>query len=153
MISNAPAPGSHATTSTDPVPEPPVAIDASTSSGPLPLDETTDVASSIDASPRDKGTAYVAATTKLLPWYAGAMIPLALANVLVNDLMARAKFKAVLPMVLVAVAYGFTLPFMLRTFPGHMEVALKTLGVFNLLLLGVCALFTWGIKSETRMEN
>ena len=90
---------------------------------------------------------------KLLPWYAGAMIPLALANVLVNDLMARAKFKAVLPMVLVAVAYGFTLPFMLRTFPGHMEVALKTLGVFNLLLLGVCALFTWGIKSETRMEN
>jgi hypothetical protein len=56
-------------------------------------------------------------------------------------------------MVLVAVAYGFTLPFMLRTFPAHMEVALKTLGVFNLLLLGVCALFTWGIKSETRMEN
>jgi O-antigen/teichoic acid export membrane protein len=96
---------------------------------------------------------YVAETMKLLPWYAGAMIPLALANVLVNDLMARAKFKAVLPMVLVAVAYGFTLPFMLRTFPGHMEVALKTLGVFNLLLLGVCALFTWGIKSETRMEN
>ena len=39
-----------ATTSTDPVPEPPVAIDASTSSGPLPLDETTDVASSIDAT-------------------------------------------------------------------------------------------------------
>ncbi len=53
---------------------------------------------------------YVAETTKLLPWYAGAMIPLALANVLVNDLLARAKFKAVPLMVLVAVAYGFTLP-------------------------------------------
>ena len=30
---------------------------------------------------------YVAATTALLPWYAGAMVPLALANVLVNDLL------------------------------------------------------------------
>jgi O-antigen/teichoic acid export membrane protein len=90
---------------------------------------------------------YVALTTKLLPWYAGAMIPLALANVLVNDLMARARFKVVPPMVLLTVAYGFTLPFMLRTFPGRMEVALQTLGVFNLLLLGVCVLFTWKVQS------
>jgi O-antigen/teichoic acid export membrane protein len=91
--------------------------------------------------------AYVAMTTKLLPWYAGAMIPLALANVLVNDLMARAKFKIVLPMVLLTAAYGFTLPFMLHKFPGRMEVALQTLGAFNLLLLGICAWFAWGIKN------
>lgn len=91
---------------------------------------------------------YVALTTKLLPWYAGAMIPLALANVLVNDLMARARFKVVLPMVLLTVAYGFTLPFMLHKFP-RMEVALQTLGAFNLMLLGVCAWFTWGKKSPT----
>lgn len=87
---------------------------------------------------------YVAETTRLLPWYAGAMIPLALANVLVNDLMARAKFKAVPPMVLVVVAYAFTLPAMLHKFPGHMVVALQTLGVFNLLLLGICVWFTFG---------
>jgi len=87
--------------------------------------------------------AYVAMTVKLLPWYAGAMIPLALANVLVNDLMARAKFKIVLPMVLLTVAYGFTLPFMLHQFPGRMEVALQTLGVFNLLLLAICAWFSF----------
>jgi O-antigen/teichoic acid export membrane protein len=93
--------------------------------------------------------AYVAATTKLLPWYAGAMIPLALANVLVNDLMARSKFKIVLPMVLLALAYGCTLPFMLHKFPGRMEVALQTLGAFNLLLFGVCAWFAWGVKSPT----
>jgi O-antigen/teichoic acid export membrane protein len=92
---------------------------------------------------------YVAATTKLLPWYAGAMIPLALANVLVNDLMARSKFKIVLPMVLLALAYGCTLPFMLHKFPGRMEVALQTLGAFNLLLFGVCAWFAWGVKSPT----
>ena len=96
---------------------------------------------------------YVAETMKLLPWYAGAMIPLALANVLVNDLMARARFKAVLPMVLLAVAYGFTLPAMLHKFPGRMEIALQTLGVFNLLLLGTCAWFTWGVKSGPKMEN
>jgi O-antigen/teichoic acid export membrane protein len=96
---------------------------------------------------------YVAATTRLLPWYAGAMIPLALANVLVNDLLARSRFKVVLPMVLLAVAYGFTLPAMLHHFPGRMEVALQTLGVFNLLLLGVCAWFAWGAKGGTKVEN
>ncbi|HEX5398520.1 MAG TPA: lipid II flippase MurJ [Verrucomicrobiae bacterium] len=96
---------------------------------------------------------YVAETTRLLPWYAGAMIPLALANVLVNDLMARAKFKVVLPMVVVAVAYGFTLPAMLHKFPGHMVVALQTLGAFNLLLLGICIWFVWGPPAKAKMEN
>jgi O-antigen/teichoic acid export membrane protein len=96
---------------------------------------------------------YVAETTKLLPWYAGAMIPLALANVLVNDLMARGKFKVVLPMVLVAVAYGFMLPAMLHKFPGHMVVALQTLGGFTLLLLGICAWFTWGAPAKAKIEN
>ena len=96
---------------------------------------------------------YVAATTALLPWYAGAMIPLALANVLVNDLMARSRFKVVLPMVVLVVAYGFTLPAMLHKFPGHMEVALQTLGAFNLLLLGICAWFTWGTTPKAKMEN
>jgi len=89
---------------------------------------------------------YVAATTKLLPWYAGSMIPLALANVLVNDLMARGKFKIVWPLAALALAYGLTLPFMLHKFPGHMEVALQTLSAFNLLLLVVCAWFAWGKK-------
>jgi O-antigen/teichoic acid export membrane protein len=94
---------------------------------------------------------YVALTTKLLPWYAGAIIPLALANVLVNDLMARGKFKVVLPMVLLVVAYGFTMPWMLDHFR-RMEVALQTLGVFNLLLLAICAWFTWG-TGKAKIEN
>jgi len=85
---------------------------------------------------------YVALTTKLLPWYAGAMIPLALANVLVNDLMARSRFKIVPLMLVVVVAYGFTLPWMLEHFH-RMEVALQTLGAFNLLMLGVCAWFSF----------
>jgi hypothetical protein len=55
--------------------------------------------------------------------------------------------QMVLPMVLLAIAYGFTLPFMLHTFPGRMEVALQTLGAFNLLLLGICAWFAWDKRS------
>ena len=84
-------------------------------------------------------SSYVAATCALVPWYAGAMVPLALANVMVNDLMARARYGVVPFMVVLAVAYGFTLPYMLQHFPGRLEVALQTLGVFNLLLFLVCA--------------
>jgi len=83
----------------------------------------------------------VAETMRLIPWYAGAMVPLALANVLVNDLLARSHFRVVPAMVVLAVTYGFTLPFMLNHFPGRLEVALQTLGAFNLLLLAVCAWF------------
>lgn len=85
---------------------------------------------------------YAAVTMKLLPWYAGAMIPLALANVLVNDLMARARFKIVPLLVVVVVAYGLTMPWMLTHFH-RMEVALQTLGAFNLLLLAICAGFSF----------
>ena len=94
--------------------------------------------------------AYVAMTVKLLPWYAGAMIPLALANVLVNDLMARGKFKVVFPMLLLTIAYGVTLPLMLHKFPGRMEVALQTLGAFNLMLLGICVWFARARKSAAQ---
>jgi O-antigen/teichoic acid export membrane protein len=91
---------------------------------------------------------YVAEAVKLLPWYAGAMIPLALANVMVNDLMARERYGVVPFMVLLAVGYGFTLPWMLNHFPGKIEVALQTLGSFNLLLFLVCAWFVWGVKEK-----
>jgi len=95
----------------------------------------------------------VAGTMRLIPWYAGAMIPLAMANVMVNDLLARSKFRVVLFMVLLAVGYGFTLPFMLNRFPGRLEIPLQTLGVFNALLFGVCAWFTWGAKGKARMAD
>lgn len=86
-------------------------------------------------------------TVALLPWYAAAMIPLALANVLVNDLMARGRFKVVPLMVAIGLAYAFTLPYMIRSHPGQMTIVLQTLGVFTTLLFLVCAWFTWGQKS------
>lgn len=91
----------------------------------------------------------VAATTALIPWYAGAMIPLAMANIMVNDLLARSKFAIVPLMILIAVCYGLAMPYMLSHFPGRMEVPLQTVGVFNLLLFGVCAMFTWGKFGKT----
>ncbi len=95
----------------------------------------------------------LAGTMALIPWYAGAMVPLALANVLVNDLLARLQFRVVPFMVALAVAYGFALPLMLNHFPGRLEVVLQTLGAFNLLLFLVCAWFTWGVKGKAKMED
>jgi hypothetical protein len=93
-------------------------------------------------------SSYVAATTALLPWYAAAMVPLALANVMVNDLLARNRFGVVPWMVLLAVGYGFALPQMLGRFH-NLQVVLQTLGIFNLLLFAVCAWFTWGMKARS----
>lgn len=91
----------------------------------------------------------VPGTVALLPWYAGAMIPLALANVMANDLLARSRFAVVPWMVLVGVAYAISLPLLLRQFPGRMEVVLQTLAAFNLLLFAVCAWFTWRKPAAT----
>jgi O-antigen/teichoic acid export membrane protein len=89
----------------------------------------------------------VSDTMALIPWYAGAMIPLALANVMVNDLMAKGRY-IIVPFILgLAVTYCFSMPMILHHFPGRPVVALQTLGVFNLLLFGACAWFTWVRKS------
>jgi len=92
-------------------------------------------------------SSYVAATTALLPWYAAAMVPLALANVLVNDLLARNRFGVVPWMVLLAVGYGFALPWVLGRFHS-LQAVLQTLGIFNLLLFAACAWFAWGMKKR-----
>ena len=88
----------------------------------------------------------VPATMALIPWYAGAMIPLALANVMVNDLLAKGRYVIVPIIILLAVAYVIVLPLMLHHFPGRPVVALQTLGTFNLLLLAACAWFCWVMK-------
>jgi O-antigen/teichoic acid export membrane protein len=80
---------------------------------------------------------YTRETLAVLPWYAGAMIPLALGNVLVNDLLARGRFKIVPALVLLAAAYGLVL----ARFHASPAQILQLLGAFNLLLLAVCAAF------------
>jgi O-antigen/teichoic acid export membrane protein len=85
------------------------------------------------------GANYVAVASEVLPWYAGAMVPLSLANVLLSNLLARSSFKVVPAAVVVAVAYGVAL----TRFHSTQVVVLQTLGVFSLVFLAVCAWYTF----------
>jgi len=85
---------------------------------------------------------FVAVAAKVLPWYAWAMVPLALANVLVNNLLARSDFRVVPVLVVLAAGYAFAL----TQFHGSLITVLQTLGIFNLLLFAACGWFTWRTK-------
>ena len=95
----------------------------------------------------------------LVPWFAWCMLPLTLANVLISSLMARSRFAAVPWLVLVAVGYGVAL-MMVGRHAGNLpdtqaglRMMIQTLGIFNLLLFGVCAWFTWGVKAKAKLED
>jgi O-antigen/teichoic acid export membrane protein len=90
----------------------------------------------------------VASTISLIPWYATAMIPLGMANVLVNDLMARKQFKVVPLLIALVLVYALAQPYMIHHHPGSMKVILQTLGVFTTLFFLICAWFTWGMKDS-----
>ena len=90
---------------------------------------------------------YIKPMSVLLPWYAAAMVPLALANVLVNDQMARRNFRAVPGIVVVAIGFGFALPYALNHYALKLETVLKTLTLFNFLLLVMCG---YGALRQTK---
>ncbi len=87
---------------------------------------------------------YVQAVSSLLPWYAFAIVPLALANVLLNSLLARSCFRVVPPLCVLAVAYALAL----TRFHDSLLTVLRILGGFNLMLLTLCAWFTWRTKTH-----
>lgn len=87
---------------------------------------------------------YAAQAIALLPWYAWAMVPLALANVLLNDLLARGSFRVVPALIVLAVGY----PFALTQFHDNPVTVLKVLGSFNLLLLAVSAWYSYRAPSS-----
>jgi O-antigen/teichoic acid export membrane protein len=87
---------------------------------------------------------FVQVAAAVLPWYAWAMVPLALANALVNNLLARSQFRIVPVLVILAVAYAVAL----TQFHGSLVTVLKTLGIFNLMLFAACAWFTWGTQVQ-----
>ncbi len=95
----------------------------------------------------------------LVPWFAWCMLPLTLSFVLVNSLMACSKFRSVPWLVLVAVAYAVTLSFVgqrassLADTQAGLRMMIQTLGVFNLVLFGVCAWFTWHHAKDSKMES
>ena len=82
----------------------------------------------------------IALASQVLPWYAGAMVPLALANVLLNNLLARSAFKIVPVLCLMLLVYFFGLV----RFHGSLVMVLQVMILCNLAVLGVSAWFTWG---------
>jgi threonine/homoserine/homoserine lactone efflux protein len=72
------------------------------------------------------------------------MVPLALANVLLNDLLARPASKLLLAVCVFILAAGYVLT--LIRFHSSLVSVLQIMGACNLLLLGVCAWFSWGAK-------
>lgn len=91
------------------------------------------------------------ASAPLVPWFAWALLPLILANVLISNLLARDRFSIVPWTVLVAIGYACALG-LLRSriaessggefFQGF-KIVIGTLGVFNALLLAVALWFTF----------
>ena len=84
--------------------------------------------------------AYVAAVAPLLPWYACALVPLSLGNVLLNSLLAHSRFKVVPALCALVVAYVFAL----THFHDTPTMVIKVMGFGDLALLAVCAWYTWG---------
>ena len=87
---------------------------------------------------------YVQAASVLLPWYAWAVVPLSVANVLLNNLLARSLFKVVPALCVLGGVYALAL----TQFHDTPVMIIKTLCVCNVLLLAVCAYYTWGVKQS-----
>jgi len=85
---------------------------------------------------------YAQAASPLLRWYAWAVVPLSVANVLLSNLLARSLFKVVPALCVLAGVYALAL----TRFHDTPATVIKTLGVCNVLLLAVCAFYTWAVK-------
>lgn len=78
--------------------------------------------------------------------FAWSMVPLALANVLLNNLMAHSRFKVVPALMTVAIGYWVALQYHHSSF----KEVIQTLGIFSTLFLAVCMVFTWGVKAKAK---
>ena len=85
----------------------------------------------------------------LVPWFVWALVPLALANVLIQNLLARGRYAAAPWLFLVPIVYVLTL---MASAPGLLALhddfsafksIIRIMGFFCLLLFGVAAWFTW----------
>jgi O-antigen/teichoic acid export membrane protein len=91
---------------------------------------------------------YVAVATAILPWYAAAMVPLAMGNVLLNNLLASPNSRMAQGFAILAVAAAYL--FALTQFHNSLLTVLKIMGLSNLVFLGLCAWFTWGSRPSTQ---
>jgi O-antigen/teichoic acid export membrane protein len=92
---------------------------------------------------------FVEVASSLLPWYASAMVPLALANVLLNNLLARPDTKLPLAFSIFVLALGYL--FALTQFHESLVMVLQVFGLFSLTLFAICAWFTWRGKVAVQL--
>jgi threonine/homoserine/homoserine lactone efflux protein len=74
------------------------------------------------------------------------MVPLALSNVLLNQLLSRPDSKWLLAVFVLIAAIGYL--FAITQFHGSLVMVLKVMGAANLILLGICAFFAWKSKAS-----
>jgi O-antigen/teichoic acid export membrane protein len=77
--------------------------------------------------------------SELIPWFVWCMLPLALANVLLNNLMAAKRFRIVPLLLILAGGYAAALV----TWGSSFVRVVQLLGAFNLTFLAVLAAYTW----------
>ena len=92
---------------------------------------------------------YVEVATRILPWYAWAMLPVALANVLLNHLLAHGAYRVVVPLVVWVIGYAIALTHWHET----LVMVLQTLGLFGIGALGVCAWFSYVRPPTTSLSD
>jgi O-antigen/teichoic acid export membrane protein len=83
--------------------------------------------------------AVAAQVSSLLPWYSAAMVPLALSNVLLNQLLSRPDSKWMLAIFVLIAAIGYL--FAITQFHSSLIMVLKVMGIANVVLLAICAAF------------
>ena len=81
----------------------------------------------------------------LIPLFAWSMVPLAVGNVLMNNLMAHSRFQIVPVLAVLAIGYWVAL----QHFHADFRMVVKTFGTFTSIYFGVCAVFTWVIKPKS----
>ena len=80
----------------------------------------------------------------IIPWFAGGMVPLAMANVLLNNLMAHSRFKIIFALVPLAVGYWMVL----QQHHDSFMAVVQTFDVFTVVFLAVCAVFNWVVQPD-----
>jgi O-antigen/teichoic acid export membrane protein len=96
--------------------------------------------------------------TPLVPWFAWCVLPLSLANVLINNLLARSRFTVVPWLIVLALGYGTALFLASKRINVHDPLAafrtiVCLLGGFGVLVLTVSAWFTWRTTIHGRRPN
>jgi O-antigen/teichoic acid export membrane protein len=84
----------------------------------------------------------------LVPWFAWCILPLTLANVLINNLLARSRFGIVPWLVTLAVGYLVALSVVVHRLDTANHLAafrtiVSVLGTFGLLAMTIAAWYTW----------